>query len=304
MTTYIKKFMALNLQLFAEGGTGAVNSSADNGGFAAPTTDVNDNPLANVKYGKQKESVQTVDAQNEGTDVAPVNRKEEYKKLIKGDYKDLYDADVQDKIKKRLRGSQEQLAKFEKLAPVLDILGKKHGVDVNDVDALIKAVEEDNSYFEEEAMRLGTSVENVKFIHKIERENAALKQANAAREGAERYQKWLNEAEDVKRIYPDFDFETELNNDQFKRCLQSGVGVKAAFQAVHHDEIIPAAMQYAAKTAEKKLADNIAANKSRPTENGITSQSAALVKTDVSQFKDADLEEIIRRVKRGERIEL
>ena len=63
-------------------------------------------------------------------------------------------------------------------------------------------------------------------------------------------------------------------------------------------------MQIAAKTVEKKVTDKIRANGARPTENGISSQSASVVKTDVSQFTDADMDEIIRRVRNGEKIRL
>ena len=84
--------------------------------------------------------------------------------------------------------------------------------------------------------------------------------------------------------------------------MRSGVDVKTAYEVVHKDEIIPAAMQIAAKTAEQKVVNKIRAGGARPMENGVQDQSASLVKTDVSQLSKADRAEIIRRAERGEKI--
>ena len=61
-------------------------------------------------------------------------------------------------------------------------------------------------------------------------------------------------------------------------------------------------MQFTAKQVEQKLTNKIVANGARPTENGMTSQSASLTKSDVSQLTKADRAEIARRVARGEKI--
>jgi hypothetical protein len=78
--------------------------------------------------------------------------------------------------------------------------------------------------------------------------------------------------------------------------------VKTAYEVVHKDEIIPAAMQFAAQQIEQKVTNKIKAGGTRPSENGMSSQSAAVVKSDVSQLSKEDRAEIIRRVQRGERI--
>lgn len=314
MTIKTKMWLdALNLQLFAEGGdggTGAEGSMAVNGDFANSEKGVKNNSLEHVKYGIQEDSVQTTDAQTSTTDTTDtvVDRAAEFKKLVKGEYKDLYDAAVQDTVQKRLKGTKEQVARLETLTPLLELLGNKYGVDFNDAEALLKAAEEDNSYFEDEALERGITVEELKRVRKMERENADLKRWREEQEnrekGAKLYQQWLEQAEDTKKFYPDFDLETEMQNEDFRRLLQSNIGVKEAFQVLHMDEIIPQAMQIAAKTVEKKVTDKIRANGARPTENGISSQSASVVKTDVSQFTDADMDEIIRRVRNGEKIRL
>lgn len=308
MTKTIYELNALNLQLFAEGsGTGAEGSTADSG--FATTQGVKDNPLENVKYGKQiEESVQTADAQTT-TDTEPtIDRKAEFKKLIKGEYKDEYDAEVKNIVQNRLKGTKEQVARLESLAPLLELIGNKYGVDPSDAEALVKAIEDDDSYFAEEAMERGITVDELKRIRKIERENADLKKwqdEQATREQADQlYRKWIDQTEDAKKFFPNLDLETELENESFRDLLRAGIDVKTAFQVVHQDDILPAAMQYTAQEVEKKVTNKIMANGKRPVENGISSQGAAVVKTDVSQFTDADMDEVIRRVMNGDTIVL
>lgn len=298
---------ALNLQLFAEGsGTGAEGSTADSG--FATTEGVKDNPLENVKYGIQEDSVQTTDAQQTTETESTVDRKAEFEKLIKGEYKDLYDEKVQNTVQSRLKGTKEQVARLESLTPLLEMIGKKYGVDSKDAEALLKAIEDDDSYFADEAMERGITVDELKRIRKIERENADLKkqmEEQTTRENANKlYKTWLDQSEEAKKFFPNFDLETEMQNEQFRNLLRANIDVKTAYQVLHQDEIIGGAMQYTAQTVEKKVTDKIRANGNRPVENGISSQSAAVVKTDVSQFTDADMDEIIRRVRNGDRIVL
>lgn len=306
MTISIKKLLTLNLQLFAEGGDGGTGAEGTAGsGVATTPKGVKSNPLADVKYGIQpEESVQVTNAQE--TDEGAVDLNAEFEELIKGKYKDQYNSKVSDTVQKRLKGTKEQVAKLESLNPVLEMLGKKYGVDATDAEALIKAVEEDDSYFEEEALELGIPVEHLKQFKKTERENAELKrqmdEISTKENAAKIYQGWLDQAEEAKKFYPSLDLETEMQNPRFVDLLRNNIDVKTAFQVLHQDEIMPAAMQYTAKAVEQKLTNNIIANGQRPTENGNSSQSASVIKSDVSQLTKADRQEIIRRVARGEKI--
>ena len=310
-------FLKLNLQLFAEGagggdgGTGAEGSTGVTATTAVSQTKkgVKSNPLANVVYGKQDDAAQTADVQTNTTvaeSVQQPDRNAEFEKLIKGEYKDLYDARMQDTIQKRLKGTKETVDKYNALSPTLELLAKKYGVDANDVEALNKAIEEDDAYYEEEALEKGVTVEQLKEIKKMEKENAELKrqmqEKNAKEQGAKLYAQWMDQAEKAKNIYPSFDLRAEMQNPKFVDLLRANIDVRTAYEVIHKDDIIPAAMQFTAKTVEQKLTNKIIANGARPTENGISSQSSAVVKSDVSQLSKADRAEIIRRVQRGEKI--
>lgn len=312
--------MHLNLQLFGEGtgtggdgGTGAEGTQGVTEAAALPQTKSRkSNPLADTKYGIQDDAAQVANVQTKVTDAdgvttETVDRNAEFEKLIKGEYKDLYDSRVQDTIQKRLKSTKETVDKYNSLAPTLEMLSKKYGVDASDIEALNKAIQEDDSYYEEEAMEKGISVEQLKEIRRMERENADLKrqmEEQTTKENASKlYASWMNQAEQLKAVYPSFDLETEMKNPKFVDLLRvPSIDVRTAYEVLHKDEIIPAAMQFATQEAERKIANKVMANGARPMENGMNSQSAAVVKSDVSQLSKADRQEIARRVARGEKI--
>ena len=283
--------MTLNLQLFAEGGsgdggTGSAGATGETGTAAVSQTSITD---------------------ADGTTATTIDREAEFEKLIKGEYKDLYDARMQDTVKNRLKGQKETVEKYEALAPTLETLAKKYGVDASDINALNKAIEEDDAYYEEEALEKGVTVEQLKQIKKMERENAELKklrdEQNAKEAAEKKVAGWMEESKQVKAIYPQFDLRSEMQNSKFIDLLRvPGVDVRTAYELTHKDEIIAGAMQFTAKTVEKKIADKIAANGARPTENGLNSQSASLTKSNVSQLSKAERADINRRVLRGEKV--
>jgi hypothetical protein len=302
--------MILDLQLFAEGASGGDGGTGAEGTTGATATaavsqtkGVKSNPLANVVYGKQAE--ETAPAA-EVVENPTEDRNAKFEALIKGEYKDLYDQKMQDTVQKRLKSSKETVDKYNALTPTLEILAKKYGVDATDIEALNKAIEEDDSYFEEEALEKGITVEQLKEIRKMERENADLKrqmeEQNRKENANKLYSQWMEQADKAKAVYPSFDLRAEMQNPQFVNLLRSNIDVRTAYEVIHKDEIIPAAMQFTAKTVEQKLTNKIIANGARPSENGNSSQGASVTKSDVSQLTKADRAEIARRVARGEKI--
>lgn len=300
--------MHLNLQLLAEGGgDGGTGASGTTGASAtaavSQTKGDKSNPLANVQYGIQQTEVATPAA--EVVENPTEDRNAKYEAFIK-EHKDLDDARIQNIVQKRLKNSKETVEKYEALTPTLEILAKKYGVDASDIKALNKAIEEDDSYFEEEALEKGVTVEQLKEIRKMERENADLRrqmEEQNRRENAKKvYGQWMEQAEKTKAIYPSFNLEAEMQNSQFRDLLRSNIDVRTAYEVIHKDDIISGAMQFTAKKVEQKLANKIIANGARPTENGNSSQGAAQSKSDVSLLTKADRAEIARRVARGEKI--
>ena len=306
--------MVLDLQLFAEGAGGGDGGTGAEGATGVSATaavsqnkGVKSNPLADVQYG-----IQPTDKAKEATPAAEVvenpteDRNAKFEALIKGEYKDLYDARMQETVQKRLKSTKETVEKYEALTPTLEALAKKYGVDPSDIKALNKAIEDDDSYYEQEALEKGMTVEHLKEFRKIERENAEFKKAKAEEERRENankvYGEWMKQAESTKQIYPSFDLRAEMQNPKFIDLLRSNIDVRTAYEVIHKDDIIAGAMQFTAKTVEQKLTNKIIAGGARPSENGNSSQGASVTKSDVSALTKADRDEIARRVARGEKI--
>lgn len=300
----------LDMQLFAEGAADGNAAGANTGVTGADAAlqrkGVKSNPLADVKYGIQEETPPDAGAEQQAGEATPPDREQAFEALIKGEYKDLYDRRMQEAIRKRLRSTQETVDRYNALTPTMEMLAKKYGVKAGDIEGLNRAIEEDDSYYEEEAAEKGLSVEQLKEIKRMERENRQLRQAmneQESRENANRlYQQWMQQEQQMKQVYPAFDLNEELADENFLRLMRSGVDMKTAYEVIHKDDILPAAMQFAAKKVEQKLTNKMRANGARPTENGVQDQSASLTKPDVRMLTKADRAEIARRVARGEKI--
>lgn len=293
-----------DIQLFAEGGGdgGGTGAAGTTGVGAADAGQQASTPLASIKYGKQGEG----NAPAETGDSPEQARARQFKALIKGEYKDLYDAEVADVVRRRFKATEDKVSRYDALSPTIDLLCRKYGVDAGDIDGLGKAIEDDDSFFEEEAMQRGMSVQQLKEVRKMERENAELRRQMQERQTQEQadklYGKWLTEAESAKQVYPDFDLAAELQNPDFQSLLRSNIPVQTAYEVCHKDEIITRGMSFAAKSVEKKLTNDVIARGRRPAEGAIANQGAAVIKSDVSQLTKADRREIARRVARGEKI--
>lgn len=308
----------INLQLLGEGGAGAGAStgaatSGDGGAAAAVQGDFaasqNGEDLSEVVYGKSTQSVadSTDPESTKGTD--PAEKKKAFENMIKkgGEWHDEFNEYSQKIINdrfKKTKGLQEQL---DSQSVIMQTLAKKYGVDASDVDALTKAIDADNSMWEEAAFKEGLTVEQYREKQKLERENARLSEAleqQKSQAGAEQiYANWVTEADAVKAKYGvEFDMATEMENPEFTQLLGNGVSFEAAYKTIHFDEMVNGAMAATAQNVQQAMVNKIVSRSNRPTENGVNSASNKVFKTDPSKFTDADLDEIKRRVARGEEI--
>lgn len=307
-----KHTIALILDLFDGGagagadGAGAGEAGAGNGESQAPSSPAVKknaaNPLSAVQYGKQAEADPTI-GQTEEKQQTPADRAAAFEKLIKEDYKDLFNQKMQSVIDKRFAETKTLRANLEQQAPLLDKLMARYGV--SDLAALDKAVDEDTAYLEQAAEKAGMPLEQFRNMNTLRLQNEQLRrQAQEQQRAAEAeriYNGWLGEVDALKAadpMYSGFDLEAEIQNSDFRKMLQAGVSVKAAYDALHAGDMMKAA--YTA--AQQETVNNIQKRNSRPAENG-TAQSAGIsVKTDVTKLTKADRAEIARRAARGENI--
>lgn len=297
-------FLPFDLTAFAEGGGDGAAASTGAGGAGA----------ADAQPSATDGAAQETEAPVADEKQAAAKRKADFEKLIKGEYKQEFDSRTQSIIDQRFKNVKELEGKAktaDQLSPVLEILASKYGVDGSDVDALVKAIQADDSYYEQEAMEKGLSVEQLKHVKQLERENAEFKrtaQAEAERNAQQQiYAKWMNEAEECKQTYQNFDLQSELSAESGQRflgLLRSGVDVKTAYQVIHQDEILGGAMQYAVETATQKTVNDIRARGMRPTENGGQSAPATIESVNQKIMTKEGRAELARRAMRGERIVL
>lgn len=288
-----KFIRSMNLQLFAEGAGGEGGTSSDGAtGVQAGAPDLQTG----------------VNAQIPGAQQSGPDKNADFDSLIKGDYKEQFEKKVQDIVQRRLKSSKETVDRFNALAPTLEMLSRKYGVDASDIDALNSAIADDDTYYEEEAIQRGMTVQQLKEVRKMERENAELRRQVQEREQQEQAERdianWMKQAEEASKVFPGLDLGVELQNPQFVDLLRNNIDLQTAYFAIHHRELVPQAMQFAAKKAAQNVTENVIANGARPQENGTHSQSSANYKGDVSKLTRAQREEIDRRVARGERIVL
>lgn len=297
----------INLQLFGEGGGAGASAGAGTGTSGADGTAV----LGVATQGdsvNNGENVNVTDSQMENTAKTPEERQKDFEALIKGEYKDEFAKRTQSIINERFKKMGELEKTLNSHNELLSILSQKYGV--NDIESLTKAMEEDESFYEAEARERGLSVQQLKEVKSLERENKYLRemaeQEERQKEADQTLARWTNESEQLVNKYglQDFNLQSELDNPDFVRLLAGGISLESAYKAVHFDDMIGGAMAQTAKNVREQVTNNIASRNTRPTENGVSSQNAQVFKTDVNNMTKADRQALIRRAEKGENITL
>jgi hypothetical protein len=281
-------------------------------------------PYENVRFGKQQQTEQTQPAPEQ---TAPEQKPEAARKPFKDIVKE-YGKEAQDYFRSslddRLKGYKAREDERKSIDPTLRKIARRYGAlnDDGTIDAkkLQAGYESDEHFVEEEAMRNGVSNETQKALdqeadarweaelQKKELE-AELKQMREAQD----FDRWMNgirqQEQEVRSIYPSFDFDAEMSNNRtFYTLVQSGASLRNAYEAANHQKLMEAQRNQVATESYSKGAQVAAArfrdNKARPVENGAgqAASSGIITKSDPRTFKLKDFEEIQRRVARGEKI--
>lgn len=270
----------LNLRMF-DGEGGGEGSAATGAEAAAPET----------TEGKQAEQT-------------PEEREKAFNDMINGDFRDLFDARMQKAIKERVGEVKQLQQQLQQQNDVIGLVAKKYGISTDKMGDIREALESDDVFWEEAAADQGMTVDSYKKMVKLEAENEAL---HKAREEAERknqkdavFQKWDREAEELKRMYPQFDLQSEIQDKRFLDLMGAGIDMRTIYETLHHDEILPALMQQTAKAATKQQAAAARSGQMRPAENGMSSRPAAQTVKDPAKMTKEERQEYARRAARGE----
>jgi len=177
-----------------------------------------------------------------------------------------YNAQMQRMVQSRLRDAKGAEENLGKLAPMLELLARKHGMDPEklDYDALARAVSQDAALSEHGAEAAPNPGQQVfrDHIRKLEEQGEAMKQ-----------------------MFPEFDLRKELQNPAFARMTAPGVGISVedAYHALHRKEILSAAGQVIARKTAQKVSNAIRSGSIRPSENGTSGQAPSVTTFDYSK---------------------
>lgn len=226
-----------------------------------------------------------------------------------------YNKQMQSVVQSRLKNAKTAEESLAKLAPALEVLARRHGLDAENMDyeALAKAINDDDAYYEDKALEMGVSLDTAKRIDQQERDHAR-QQREEARNLEEQklrnhFMRLEQQGEALKQVFPNFDLRTELQNPVFARMVAPGTGIMSvedAYHAVHRKEIEAAQSQVIAQRTAEKISNAIQAGSRRPDENGTSGQSPSVTTFDYSKASREQREALKREIRaaaaRGEKL--
>lgn len=225
-----------------------------------------------------------------------------------------YNKQMQAVVKARLKtaGAAEEV--LAKMTPALEVLARKHGQDPAnpDYEALAKAINDDDAFYEDKALEMGVTLETAKRMDQQERDQAR-QQREAARNLEQQrlhdhFVKLEQQGEEMKKVFPNFDLRTELRNPVFARMTSPNVGISVedAYHAIHRKEIDAARSQVIAQQAMQKASNAIQAGSRRPDENGTSGQAPSVTTFNYRNMskeqREALRKEIYAAKARGEKL--
>lgn len=251
----------------------------------------------------------------EGKTKSPEERRKAFGELLRGEYADLTEELMQNAVTEATRRLEASPA----MKGLMQALQEKYGTDANDLVALTEAVRngavKDDDYYEKLAMEKGVSTKTARELDKLESQNKQLteqqqliRQMERQREQqariAELQAGWDREAEQLKAQYPDFNMAEVLANPEVEKMMRSGVSMTNAYRSAYFDHILKQQQAATAQQVEQGVVNRMQQRNARPGENGTRPGGAVQTKIDVSHMSRKEMEEMEKRVMRGEVITL
>ena len=225
-----------------------------------------------------------------------------------------YNKQMQSVVQSRLKTAKSAEATLGKITPALELLARKYDLDPAnmDYDELAKKINDDDGYYEDKALSMGVSVETAKKIDQQERDTARQQREEARNLEDQKlrahFTKLQQQGDAMKKVFPNFDLRTELQNPAFARMTSPNVGISVedAYYAVHRNEIQAAAMQATAQRTAQKISNSIQAGSRRPDEAGASGQAPSVTTFDYSKAsreqREAFKKDLRARLARGEKV--
>lgn len=251
----------------------------------------------------------------EGKTKSPEERRKAFGELLRGEYADLTEELMQNAVTEATRRLEASPA----MKGLMQALQEKYGTDANDLVALTEAVRngavKDDAYYEKLAMEKGVSTRTARELDKLESQNKHLTEQQQMIQQMERQHVqqariaelqagWDREAEQLKAQYPDFNMAEVLANPEVEKMMRSGVSMTNAYRSAYFDHILKQQQAATARQVEQGVVNRMQQRNARPGENGTRPGGAVQTKIDVSHMSRKEMEEMEKRVMRGEVITL
>lgn len=244
----------------------------------------------------------------EGKTKSPEERRKAFGELLRGEYADLTEELMQNAVTEATRRLEASPA----MKGLMQALQEKYGTDANDLVALTEAVRngavKDDAYYEKLAMEKGVSTKTARELDKLESQNKQLTEQQQMIRQMERQREqqagWDREAEQLKAQYPDFNMAEVLANPEVEKMMRSGVSMTNAYRSAYFDHILKQLQAATARQVEQGVVNRMQQRNARPGENGTRPGGAVQTKIDVSHMSRKEMEEMEKRVMRGEVITL
>ena len=251
----------------------------------------------------------------EGKTKSPEERRKAFGELLRGEYADLTEELMQNAVTEATRRLEASPA----MKGLMQALQEKYGTDANDLVALTEAVRngavKDDAYYEKLAIEKGVSTRTARELDKLESQNKHLTEQQQMIQQMERQRAqqariaelqagWDREAEQLKAQYPDFNMAEVLANPEVEKMMRSGVSMTNAYRSAYFDHILKQQQAATARQVEQGVVNRLQQRNARPGENGTRPGGAVQTKIDVSHMSRKEMEEMEKRVMRGEVITL
>ena len=298
--------------------SGALKGKAA-GGEKLPQPPAGGSPLLEGASGSESDPAEAEKHQEPAkepkAEKTPEERRRAFGEMVQGEYSDVF----QEMMQRAIDKATENIRQNPQVARLTQALANAYGVDTDDMDGLIEAVEngrvKDEKYYEDLAQQRGVSVKTARELDKMEsdlkRSNTRNAQLQAMQQEATRQQRvsqiqaqWEAQAAQLKTQYPDFELQEVLANEQVADLMRRGVSLPDAYRAAYFDHIMQQATAQTAQKVEQGVAARIQQRASRPGENGTRPGGAVTTHVDVASMSRRQLEDLERRARRGEKITL
>lgn len=298
--------------------SGALKGKAA-GGEKLPQPPAGGSPLKEGASGSESDPAEAEKHQEPAkepkAEKTPEERRRAFGEMVQGEYSDVF----QEMMQRAIDKATENIRQNPQVARLTQALANAYGVDTEDMDGLIEAVEngrvKDEKYYEDLAQQRGVSVKTARELDKMEsdlkRSNTRNAQLQAMQQEATRQQRvsqiqaqWEAQAAQLKTQYPDFELQEVLANEQVADLMRRGVSLPDAYRAAYFDHIMQQATAQTAQKVEQGVAARIQQRAGRPGENGTRPGGAVTTHVDVASMSRRQLEDLERRARRGEKITL